>query len=115
MVYFRLQIWKHWDDAYYQLVYEYRTSLPATEGLSTWTLPDPPSLPCCMHYGWTMEDVLNPISYDFQLIYPLYYRSVGDMPFPEVGMNYTFQSLAYPAVYSISVRLDTREYANVYF
>lgn len=106
----RLQIWKYWTDVTYQLIYEYRTTMPGTEGLSTWDLPEPISLASGMRIGWTLEEDFHAIAYDFEQGYRLYYRQVTNSDFPILGGNYTFQNLPYPAIYSISVTLDTRKY-----
>jgi len=104
----RLQIWRSWTKSTYQLLYEYSARLPAQDGVFEYTVPNQPSIPSGMRIGWTLEEDYNPISYDFQQGYELYFRAIENQQFPQLNQNYTFQSLAYPALYSIAVKMDTR-------
>ena len=71
-------------------------------------LPEQVQIPSNAHMGWTFEATTIPISYDFQEGYQLYFRAVNNRVFPRLGQNYTFEILPYPAVYSVSVEIDTR-------
>ena len=104
---FRLQIWQPWGDRNYSLFWEQHVVIPATEGLFTLSIDDPPSLAHDSRMGWTLEMDFNPISYDFQQGYKLYFLSVDDSNHPVVGNGYTFQVLPYPALCSVAVTLVT--------
>ena len=61
--------------------------------------------------GWTYEDSLNPVSFDFILGYPLTFRPVFPATnFPDVGQTYVFDNLIFPAKHSIQVGVVTGKY-----
>ena len=73
--------------------------------------------------GWTFESVPGkdahwvPIAFEFQESYKLYFLNL-DVPntiYPNVNNEYIFGKLPYPAVFSVSMTVDTSKYIESYF
>ena len=66
-------------------------------------VPDEPYIPDNLRLGWTFEDEVGPISFSYMDNYPLSFRTIKENKYPEVGTDYRFEELTYPAVHSIAV------------
>jgi len=71
--------------------------------------PDTVYVPANARIGWTFESQRAPISFNYIEGYKVYYRPIVDGLYPELNQKYTFQNLAFPAVFSIAVQIDIRE------
>ena len=49
------------------------------------------------------------LPYEFVEGYLVYFLNIRNDPYPEVGVQYEFNALSYPAVFSIAVDIDTRK------
>ena len=70
---------------------------------------DPFYVPADSRIGLTFETENMPISFDFVEGYKVYYRSIVDDTYPSINEKYTFNYIAYPAVFSIAAQIDTGE------
>ncbi len=101
---FRLQLWMVIGSFLFQIIPDEQFAFQ-TDVRIGWTVETPPN----RNVAWI------PVSFEFQEQYQLFFLNLDRLPnseYPMVGQEYTFGPLPYPAVFSISVTVDTGEFSG---
>lgn len=103
---FKFQVWRKWGANIYGLIYELSVVIESV-GLQTFYPDDLVVIPGGnTRLGWTPVTEYTPISYNFEAQYKLFFLNFANAP--QVGFNFTFSLLPYPARFAIGVNIDTR-------